>query len=112
MFHIVLFEPEIPPNIEIYADLTLREIYEKFGTLPRFKDWLGAMKDISAIQEKQLKADGSVSYKPVSAAAAWLKWPLRAEVQKITYKPGCGQLVTSPIPMFNIWPGWGWTICG
>lgn len=50
-------EPEIPPNIEIYADLTLREIYEKFGTLPRFKDWLGAMKDISAIQEKQLKAE-------------------------------------------------------
>lgn len=50
-------EPEIPPNIEIYADYTLREIYEKFGTLPRFKDWLGAMKDISAIQEKQLKAE-------------------------------------------------------
>lgn len=50
-------EPEIPPNIEIYADMTLREIYEKFGTLPRFKDWLGAMKDISAIQERQLKSE-------------------------------------------------------
>lgn len=50
-------EPEIPPNIEIYADMTLREIYEKFATVPRFKDWLGAMKDIVAIQEKQLKAE-------------------------------------------------------
>lgn len=49
-------EDEIPPNIEIYADMTLREIYEKFGTAPRFKDWLTAMKDITVIQERQLKA--------------------------------------------------------
>lgn len=71
-----------------------------------FKDHLVAP---MRYQEKQLKADGSVSYKPVSAAAAWLKWPLRTEVQKITYKPGCEQLLTSPVPMFNIWPGWGCT---
>lgn len=49
-------ESPIPPNIEIYADMTLREIYEKFGTATRFKDWLAAMKDITVIQERQLKA--------------------------------------------------------
>lgn len=57
-------------------------------------------------QERQLKSDGSVSFKPVSAAAAWLKWPLRSEVLKLTYKPGKPKLLTDP-PLFNIWPGWG-----
>ena len=50
-------DPLIPPNIEIYADMTLRDIYEQFGTAPRFRDWLSSMKDIVAIQEKQLKAE-------------------------------------------------------
>jgi hypothetical protein len=58
-------------------------------------------------QEKQLKADGTVSYRAVSAAAAWLKWPLRTEVTKLTYKPGAEPFIQEPIPMFNIWPGWG-----
>ncbi|WNO24175.1 hypothetical protein Scuro_14 [Acinetobacter phage Scuro] len=51
-----LKEDIIPENIEIYADMTLREIYEKFGTATRFKDWLSAMKDITVIQERQLKS--------------------------------------------------------
>lgn len=51
-----LKEDTIPENIEIYADMTLREIYEKFGTATRFKDWLSAMKDITVIQERQLKS--------------------------------------------------------
>lgn len=57
--------------------------------------------------ERALKPDGSVSYKAVSAAASWLKWPLRTEVTKITYKPGAGHFISEPRPMFNIWPGWG-----
>lgn len=57
--------------------------------------------------ERSLKADGTVSFKAVSAAAAWLKWPLRTEVTKITYKPGKEKFVQDPRPMFNIWPGWG-----
>lgn len=57
--------------------------------------------------ERSLKQDGSVSFKAVSAAAAWLKWPLRTEVTKITYKPGDGRFIAEPRPMFNIWPGWG-----
>ena len=58
-------------------------------------------------QERQLKADGSVSFKAVSAAAAWLKWPLRTEVTKLTYQPGAPQFIQEPRPLFNIWPGWG-----
>lgn len=58
-------------------------------------------------QERQLKADGSVSFKAVSAAAAWLKWPLRTEVTKLTYQPGAPRFIQEPRPLFNIWPGWG-----
>lgn len=58
-------------------------------------------------QERGLRSDGSISYKATSAAAAWLRWPLRTEVVKITYKPGDGHFVEDPRPMFNIWPGWG-----
>jgi hypothetical protein len=56
-------------------------------------------------QERQLKADGSISYKPTSAAAAWLKWPLRTEVAKLTYQPGAARFVQGSL--FNLWPGWG-----
>lgn len=58
-------------------------------------------------QERSLKQDGSVSFKAVSAAAAWLKWPLRTEVTKITYQPGAERFIQNPHPLFNIWPGWG-----
>lgn len=58
-------------------------------------------------QERKLKPDGSISYAPVSAAQAWLKWPLRTEVVKLTYQPGRGAFIDEPFPMFNIWPGWG-----
>lgn len=50
-------EPLIPESIEKYADMTLRDLCEKFGTAPRFKDWLGSMKDITMIQERQLKTE-------------------------------------------------------
>jgi len=58
-------------------------------------------------QERGLKADGSISFKAVSAAAAWLKWPLRTEVTKLTYQPGAERFIQNPHPLFNIWPGWG-----
>ncbi len=35
--------------------MTLREIIEKFGTDPRFVDWLKAAKEIESIHEKRLK---------------------------------------------------------
>jgi hypothetical protein len=57
--------------------------------------------------ERGLKPDGTVSFKAVSAAVAWLRWPLRTEVTKLTYRPGAQQFLPGPLPMFNIWPGWG-----
>lgn len=55
-------------------------------------------------QERQIKADGSISFKAVSAAAAWLKWPLRLEAMRLTYEPGAERFVDN---QFNTWPGWG-----
>lgn len=58
-------------------------------------------------QERQLKADGTISYKTVSAAAAWMKWPLRTEAGKLTYAPGDPAFTKSIPTLFNTWPGWG-----
>lgn len=46
---------EIPENIQAFADMTLRELIEKFGTDIRFMDWLKATKAIEDINEKRLK---------------------------------------------------------
>jgi hypothetical protein len=58
-------------------------------------------------QERELKKDGVISYKPVAAAAAWLRWPLRCEVSKLTYKPGEPKFLVNSPPIYNIWSGWG-----
>lgn len=62
------------------------------------------LESTSNYQERQLKADGSISFKSVSASAAWLKWPLRLEAARLTYIPGKERFVKSE---FNTWPGWG-----
>jgi len=46
---------EIPDDIESMADLTLRELIDKFGTGLRFLDWLKALKEIEAVNEKRIK---------------------------------------------------------
>lgn len=77
-----------------------------------FKAAPGAFKEhleaALSYQERELRADGSVSYKRVSAASAWLRWPLRHEVEALTYRPGEER---EPLgcsgPLLNIWPGWG-----
>jgi hypothetical protein len=46
---------EIPEDIQSFADMTLRELIEKFGTDFRFIDWLSAIQKIEAINEKRLK---------------------------------------------------------
>lgn len=58
-------------------------------------------------QERQLKSDGTISFKPVSAAAAWLKWPLRTEAAKLTYAPGKESFINGNMVLFNTWEGWG-----
>lgn len=57
-------------------------------------------------QERRLKNDGTVSFAPVAAAVAWLQWPLRTEVSRLTYQPGHETFTNGE---FNIWPGWGLT---
>lgn len=46
---------EVPDDIEQLADLTLRELIEKFGTGYRFHDWLKSLKEIEAVNEKRIK---------------------------------------------------------
>lgn len=46
---------EVPDDIEGLADLSLRELIEKFGTGYRFLDWLRALKEIEAVNEKRIK---------------------------------------------------------
>lgn len=70
-----------------------------------FKEHLEATK---RYQERQVNKDGSISYKAVSAAAAWLTWPLRHVVDRLTYAPGAGTyLDEGPEHRYNLWPGWG-----
>lgn len=67
------------------------------------------LKSSSVYQERTLKKDGAISYKQTNAGAAWVKWPLRAEAQCITYKPGECKFPESEYRGvdINIWPGWG-----
>lgn len=62
-----------------------------------------------SFSEQVLRPDGSVSMKQVSAASAWLRWPLRVEANRLTYEPGAGQLLRpgTTASAWNTWPGWG-----
>jgi len=51
---------ELPEDIEAVADLTIRQVVEKFGTVTAFGDWLKAMKSIADIKEKHLKNDAAL----------------------------------------------------
>jgi hypothetical protein len=68
---------------------------------PAFKDHA---QSVARYQEREIERDGSVSHKAVPAAGAWLKWPLRHEVAKLTYAPGHPPLHEDT---FNTWRGWG-----
>jgi len=58
-------------------------------------------------QQRTVRRDGSFGYEAASAAAAWLKWPLRTEAECLTYTPGKPKFVEGKQTKFNIWPGWG-----
>lgn len=62
--------------------------------------------------EARVDEKGNVSLKPVSAAKAWLAWPLREEVDRLTYAPGQGRRVQEglnghAVRCLNTWVGWG-----
>jgi hypothetical protein len=57
----------------------------------------------ASYQEGEFNGE-KVSYESVPASQAWLRWPLRGEVGRLTYKPGQPERVGDE---HNIWPGWG-----
>lgn len=65
------------------------------------------LESTSNYQERRLKPDGSISFQAVPASNAWLKWPLRTQVSKLTYEPGKEKFINMPNTAYNIWPGWG-----
>ena len=69
--------------------------------MPVFTNGLESTK---TYQEASLAKDGTMVYRPVAAAAAWLTWPLRSEADRLTYRPGQPKVVGRE---FNVWPGWG-----
>lgn len=60
--------------------------------------------------ENEINAKGDISLEKAELATAWLRWPLRTQVNDITYRPGDEKLInydsvnTSAI---NLWTGWG-----
>ena len=68
-----------------------------------FKDHLEAT---AQYYENSLNRDGSIGYEATPAAGAWLRWPLRNEVHKITYAPGQPKFIEDG-RQFNCWSGWG-----
>jgi len=56
----------------------------------------------------EVTTDGEVVTKRVSAAQTWIKWPLRHDVDEMTYQPGCEQFIEGDgRRTYNLWPGWG-----
>lgn len=52
-----------------------------------------------------ISKDGVPQLQRSSAADAWLKWPLRHELNRLTYRPGHERLTDQR--EYNLWPGWG-----
>lgn len=57
---------------------------------------------------RELSTTGEPVYKTVSAATTWIKWPLRHEVDEMTYRPGAEMMLEDGAgTWYNLWPGWG-----
>lgn len=52
-----------------------------------------------------VRKDGSALIEEEPLARAWLEWPLRAELSRITYAPGQSRVTRAN--EFNSWRGWG-----
>lgn len=87
-----------------HPGLVLDQITSEKTAPGPFKDHLESTKKY---QERVIKPNGDVSYRAVAAASEWLKWPLRYQADKLTYKPGAEKYLVNGISLYNIWPGWG-----
>jgi hypothetical protein len=66
-----------------------------------------SIENTKSYQERYLDKDGQVAWRMTAAGKAYVSWPLRTEVQKITYAPGQPAFVANSPVMYNQWPGWG-----
>jgi hypothetical protein len=57
---------------------------------------------LAHVEVKQRTADGKV--RRVNVAKEWLRWPLRRNLNELTYRPGQPREVDGAL---NLWPGWG-----
>lgn len=56
---------------------------------------------------RSIDANGQVQRKKASAGAEWLRWPLRTQVDRITYAPGKPRFILNGSSLYNAWEGWG-----
>jgi len=54
--------------------------------------------------EENVAANGKVTLVKKVAAKEWISWPLRAEVNRMTYAPGDERITDKG--ELNVWPGW------
>lgn len=61
------------------------------------------------IAEYYLTPAGTPAVRSVAAGSAWIKWPLRDEVETLTYAPGAEQRMNPGTyqSAWNTWSGWG-----
>lgn len=58
--------------------------------------------------EQVIDKDGNFKLKSVKAAQAWMSWPIRAELGRMTYAPGEPKETTEGgVSAYNLWEGWG-----
>ncbi|TXH54331.1 MAG: DUF3854 domain-containing protein [Desulfurellales bacterium] len=73
------------------------------ATFTGHSDWATAN-----VPERVVQANGNVSYKKISAAQQWVRWPLRNRVDKLTYLPGKPRFTEDAgAAVYNTWAGWG-----
>lgn len=112
----VLGQADLLGLVQPLLDLNKRYVYVanpgllvNQATLTKYKpgalaEHLGAP---TTVLVKKLAGEGGVRYEKASAGAVWLKWPLRTEVDRITYAPGRDRFLRNGTAQFNTWPGWG-----
>lgn len=81
--------------------LVLNDLTGSKITPGAFKEHVAATADYV---ERELNDLGEVTFTRTSASGAWLKWPLRREVRRLTYAPGHGRFHQGD---YNSWSGWG-----
>lgn len=64
----------------------------------------GHVEATKSYMEPILRPDGTVTRQKVAAGTAWVKWQLRHQANRLTFRPGAP--IETPEGL-NSWPGWG-----